>query len=55
MNEKQRMALARRVQKKIATNNPYLRLIEEGRQILKELKQNADNKRKRLAAVGGQK
>jgi hypothetical protein len=39
LNDKERFALADRIQKKIQNNNPYLRLIKRRDEIEKELKE----------------
>jgi hypothetical protein len=45
MNNKERFALADRIQKKIQNNSPYLRLIKRRDEIEKELKEKNENRR----------
>ena len=44
MNDRERFALADRIQKIIQNNNPYLRLIKRRDDIEKELKQKNENR-----------
>jgi len=45
MNDKERFALAERIQKRIRRQNPYLRLIKRRDEIEKKLKEKKENRR----------